>query len=394
MQIKIPNYISLAISMLEAGGYAAYVVGGCVRDVLLNKEPNDWDICTSALPKQTMEVFKDYKLVTSGVKHGTVCVIINHLPVEITTFRIDGEYKDNRRPDSITFTLSLSEDLKRRDFTINAMAYSEKSGLVDLNGGITDLNNQTIRCVGDAGTRFDEDALRIMRALRFSAQLGFNIDKSTQNAILKKKELLRNISAERITDEFTKLVLSDNYYKVLNEYKEVIRVFLPCFDTDFKDIVTARDIRLRLALALSSSRCSIEDIFGILRLPKAIKSQVKVILENKNSIITPDKYEIKKYLSVFGKELFGLILSFKTYCGEDVTHQQQIFNNILKNSECYSIRQLNISGNDILKLGLDNRQDIGKILDYLLDEVMSGLTQNDKNSLLAKAKEYASRHFC
>lgn len=394
MQIKIPNYISLAISMLEAGGYAAYVVGGCVRDVLLNKEPNDWDICTSALPEQTMEVFKDYKLVTSGVKHGTVCVIINHLPVEITTFRIDGEYKDNRRPDSITFTLSLSEDLKRRDFTINAMAYSEKSGLVDLNGGITDLNNQTIRCVGDAGTRFDEDALRIMRALRFSAQLGFNIDKSTQNAILKKKELLRNISAERITDEFTKLVLSDNYYKVLNEYKEVIRVFLPCFDTDFKDIVTARDIRLRLALALSSSRCSIEDIFGILRLPKAIKSQVKVILENKNSIITPDKYEIKKYLSVFGKELFGLILSFKTYCGEDVTHQQQIFNNILKNSECYSIRQLDISGNDILKLGLDNRQDIGKILDYLLDEVMSGLTQNDKNSLLAKAKEYASRHFC
>lgn len=394
MQIKIPNYISLAISMLEAGGYAAYVVGGCVRDVLLNKEPNDWDICTSALPEQTMEVFKDYKLVTSGVKHGTVCVIINHLPVEITTFRIDGEYKDNRRPDSITFTLSLSEDLKRRDFTINAMAYSEKSGLVDLNGGITDLNNQTIRCVGDAGTRFDEDALRIMRALRFSAQLGFNIDKSTQNAILKKKELLRNISAERITDEFTKLVLSDNYYKVLNEYKEVIRVFLPCFDTDFKDIVTARDIRLRLALALSSSRCSIEDIFGILRLPKAIKSQVKVILENKNSIITPDKYEIKKYLSVFGKELFGLILSFKTYCGEDVTHQQQIFNNILKNSECYSIRQLNISGNDILKLGLDNRQDIGKILDYLLDEVMSGLTQNDKNSLLAKAKEYATRHFC
>ncbi len=394
MQIKIPNYISLAISMLEAGGYAAYVVGGCVRDVLLNKEPNDWDICTSALPEQTMEVFKDYKLVTSGVKHGTVCVIINHLPVEITTFRIDGEYKDNRRPDSITFTLSLSEDLKRRDFTINAMAYSEKSGLVDLNGGITDLNNQTIRCVGDAGTRFDEDALRIMRALRFSAQLGFNIDKSTQNAILKKKELLRNISAERITDEFTKLVLSDNYYKVLNEYKEVIRVFLPCFDTDFKDIVTARDIRLRLALALSSSRCSIEDIFGILRLPKAIKSQVKVILENKNSIITPDKYEIKKYLSVFGKELFGLILSFKTYCGEDVTHQQQIFNNILKNSECYSIRQLDISGNDILKLGLDNRQDIGKILDYLLDEVMSGLTQNDKNSLLAKAKEYASWHFC
>lgn len=394
MQIKIPNYISLAISMLEAGGYAAYVVGGCVRDVLLNKEPNDWDICTSALPEQTMEVFKDYKLVTSGVKHGTVCVIINHLPVEITTFRIDGEYKDNRRPDSITFTLSLSEDLKRRDFTINAMAYSEKSGLVDLNGGITDLNNQTIRCVGDAGTRFDEDALRIMRALRFSAQLGFNIDKSTQNAILKKKELLRNISAERITDEFTKLVLSDNYYKVLNEYKEVIRVFLPCFDTDFKDIVTARDIRLRLALALSSSRCSIEDIFGILRLPKAIKSQVKVILENKNSIITPDKYEIKKYLSVFGKELFGLILSFKTYCGEDVTHQQQIFNNILKNSECYSIRQLDISGNDILKLGLDNRQEIGKILDYLLDEVMSGLTQNDKNSLLAKAKEYATRHFC
>ena len=228
MFIKVPEYIQLAINMLNEAGHKAYIVGGCVRDAILNKEPNDWDICTSALPDETCEVFKDFNLVTSGIKHGTVCVIINHLPVEITTFRIDGDYKDSRRPESVTFSPLIDEDLKRRDFTINAMAYADGE-IVDLHSGQDDLKNKIIRCVGNAATRFQEDALRIMRALRFAGQLGFEIEENTKRAIFNQKELLKNISAERITDEFVKLVLSDNYFEILSEFESVIKVFLPTF---------------------------------------------------------------------------------------------------------------------------------------------------------------------
>lgn len=382
MNIIIPDYIKSAINMLENSGFKAYIVGGCVRDAILNKEPNDWDICTSATPDEMCEIFKDFNLVTSGIKHGTVCVIINHLPVEITTFRIDGDYKDNRRPESVTFSPTIEEDLKRRDFTINAMAYSDSDGIIDLNGGINDLNAQTIRCVGNPETRFQEDALRIMRGLRFAGQLGFSIEKETKNAILKLKELLKNISAERITDEFVKLIKSDNFFEISEEYKDVFRVFLPSFYLPEK-VSIKPDLILRLSYILSAS--DTENMFGILKLPKAVTSDVKTILSNRDYKVPQNKAEAKYMLNRFGISVTQNILELKALSGEDTDKARNLISEILDNDECYSIKQLDISGNDIMSLGFKGN-DVGEILNFLLDAVINEKTTNSILSLIEYIK--------
>ena len=205
MKITIPDNVRLAIGILEQNGYSAYAVGGCVRDSLLGHKPYDWDICTSALTEQMEECFADFRIIPTGVKHGTLTIIVDE-PLEITTFRIDGDYLDNRRPSDVSFTRNLSDDLCRRDFTVNAMALNSRGEITDLYGGREDLEAKRIRCVGDASTRFDEDALRIMRALRFASTLGFEIEEKTASAIHAKKHLLKNIAAERIQKEFTKLL--------------------------------------------------------------------------------------------------------------------------------------------------------------------------------------------
>ena len=202
----LPEKVKKIISMLEDSGFEAFAVGGCVRDSLLGKEPTDYDITTSALPEETKEVFKNEHIIETGIKHGTVTVLMESEPFEITTFRIDKDYLDNRRPEKVLFTRSLEEDLARRDFTINAMAYSEKTGLIDVFGGASDLEHGIIRTVGDANARFNEDALRIMRALRFSSVLGFEIEEKTAFSVFKNRKLLKNISAERIFSELKKLI--------------------------------------------------------------------------------------------------------------------------------------------------------------------------------------------
>ena len=218
MRINLPEKIELILSRFESAGHKAYCVGGAIRDSVMGLEPGDWDITTSALPEETREIFADFKIIDTGIKHGTLTVLIDHVPYEITTFRIDGEYDDNRHPQRVEFTRSLSEDLARRDFTINALAYNHTAGLVDLYGGQDHIYNSIIKTVGEPDKRFQEDGLRIMRALRFSSVLGFTIEEETSNAIHANKELLKNISAERIAVELTKLVCGRNAFNVLMEY--------------------------------------------------------------------------------------------------------------------------------------------------------------------------------
>ena len=230
MNMWIPENVEWIIRELMAHGFEAYAVGGCVRDSVLGREPEDWDITTSAKPEQVKQIF--HRTVDTGIEHGTVTVLIDKEAYEVTTYRVDGEYEDHRHPKEVTFTASLEEDLKRRDFTINAMAYNPQTGLVDIFEGIDDLNKKIIRCVGNPRERFDEDALRILRAIRFSAQLGFEIDNMTKEAMTEKAETLRDVSAERIRIELVKLLVSKHPEKIREAQRlGLTKVVLPEYDT-------------------------------------------------------------------------------------------------------------------------------------------------------------------
>ena len=227
MKMDMPKNVDTAIGLLQSAGFEAYAVGGCVRDTLLGKTPNDWDITSSASPEEIKAVFADFHCIDTGIKHGTVTVIADGEPLEITTFRLDGEYEDNRHPKSVTFTSVLGEDLGRRDFTVNAMAYSRKTGTVDLFGGRDDLKNGIIRCVGDPDRRFNEDALRILRALRFASTLDFEIEPLTAQSLINNRALLGNISEERIAKELIKLVCGKGARRILTDFAPVLFENLP-----------------------------------------------------------------------------------------------------------------------------------------------------------------------
>lgn len=235
MTMDMPKNVDIAINLLQSAGFEAYAVGGCVRDSLLGKTPNDWDITTSAKPEDMKSVFADFHCIDTGIKHGTVTVVIDGEPLEITTFRLDGEYEDNRHPKSVTFTSDLGADLGRRDFTVNAMAYSKMTGTVDLFGGQNDLKNKIIRCVGDPDRRFNEDALRILRALRFASALDFEIEEKTAQSLLKNCALLGNISEERIAKELLKLVCGKGAKRILTDFAPVLFEILPELQPMYKN---------------------------------------------------------------------------------------------------------------------------------------------------------------
>ena len=221
-RIDLPDAVRLILDTLHGAGYMAYAVGGCVRDSLLGREPHDWDICTSATPEQTKTCFGDYRTIDTGIQHGTVTVMVEHTPYEVTTFRKDGNYSNSRHPDKVTFVSDLKEDLARRDFTINAMAYNEEKGLVDPFGGQDDLAAQMLRCVGNPTERFDEDALRILRALRFAATYGLWVHPTTKDAIHQKKNDLHRIAVERIQTEMTKLICAESALPIMLGFKDVV----------------------------------------------------------------------------------------------------------------------------------------------------------------------------
>lgn len=227
MKINIPETPSLALKMLNNAGFEAGVVGGCTRDAILGKTPEDWDICTSATPNEIQTIFKNFKQLTVGLKHGTVVIFINNEKIEITTYRIEKGYSDGRRPDKVIYTRNLIEDLSRRDYTLNAIFYNEKHGIIDPFNGVSHIQNKIIMSVGDSDERFKEDSLRILRGIRFASTLGFNIEKTTKDAMINNKELLKNISNERIVVEFIKMLLGSNAITILDEFKEIIAYIIP-----------------------------------------------------------------------------------------------------------------------------------------------------------------------
>lgn len=406
MKINLPPKVRYIINKIYENNYEAYIVGGCVRDAILGFEPNDYDITTSASPNTIQEIFKDFKCIETGIEHGTVSVVIEDEIFEITTYRIEGEYKDHRRPDKVDFTDRLEEDLKRRDFTINAMAYNEKKGLIDLFGGKEDLNNKIIKTVGNPYDRFNEDGLRMIRAIRFSSKLNFTIEKETLKAIYDKSFIINNISLERITDEFTKIILSDKPENIKYLFETKLLKYLNISNEDdigklkqfYNEIVILKKINKNLEkrLALLDYIVEKNNINCKSFCNELIYS--KKIIKNHNIILTLlknieidhlNKVEIKKILSGVDRNLLEeyLDISRIIYDKEKkVDEIIDILSEIEENNECYIIKNLKVNGRDIMSLGYKNKE-VGEVLNYLLEIVIEDYTVNKKDLLIKKIKE-------
>ncbi len=392
MKIGIPENIIDLMSLLEQSGFEAYAVGGCVRDSLLGRKPYDWDVCTSALPEETLEVFEGFRTIPTGIKHGTVTVIADG-PVEITTFRIDGEYLDNRRPSEVSFTRTLADDLCRRDFTVNAMAADKDGNVTDLYGGKEDLQKKIIRCVGCAKKRFDEDALRIMRALRFAATLGFTLEESTAEAVLEQKNLLKNIAVERIRVETDKLLLG-NCEDILYNYREVFAVFIPeieiARETARKISLAESEIEIRLALLLESLTAqAAKAVLQRLRYSNSVTNAVAELVENKDVPIDGALPAVKRLLNTFGEENVKRLVRFRR-ANRSITPETEkeilkSINSVIKNGECYSLATLAVNGSDLSAIGIRGKR-IGTVLNYLLENVIDGKTKNTKEALVDTAR--------
>lgn len=419
--VIIPKIVEQCIEKLNSAGFEGFVVGGCVRDSIIGRVPNDWDVCTSALPNETKMVFKEYKTVDVGIEHGTVAVVFQGESIEITTYRIDGEYKDNRRPEKVKFTSKIEEDLSRRDFTINAMAYNYESGLVDFFNGMKDIEEKTIRCVGNPYKRFNEDALRIMRALRFAAQLNYTIEKCTLEAIEDTVELLSNISAERIAVELNKLVMAENpenMIKLLFEmgiFKIIIEFMHNCnlkvdkmnnFTEGCGQIIrnSPQDLSIRLCIILNyaldvydlvENLKSDEESYIIEQILRALKydnntiKEVDILSRYYYVDIRCEKREIKKILNLIGIDMFKKLIFMKEAMKKNFNKDIYIktLNSIEEKGECYKIKDLKINGRDLISLGIQNGKIIGEILNALLEMVIENPEMNNRDKLLEAGKK-------
>lgn len=393
--MKLPENPAFLLNQLLKAGFDAYVVGGCVRDALLSLEPKDWDICTSARPEEIKQVFSAFKTIDIGMKHGTVAVILEGEPYEITTFRTDGSYHDSRRPDSVQFVRGVKEDLLRRDFTVNAMAYNEKKGLVDVCGGREDLNQRILRTVGEADVRFGEDALRIMRCLRFAATYGFQIEAETAASVFKNKELLRRISVERVNAEFSKLLCGSWTEGILCQYQEVLAVFLP-------ELHKVDEQAYRRAVALAGqapavlsarlaaffSPLSKEELPSILR---RMKYSNEIIADTAaysrfSQPLPKNKIELKLLLSDIGFDSFDKMLALKEALGENVSFARDMAERVRQGGECIAIKDLAVNGEDLSKEGYSGRE-IGHALAALLEGVIKEEAENSKTALLGYLKQ-------
>ncbi len=437
--IYLPNEVKTAIQKLQDNGFEAYIVGGCVRDSLLGDKPKDYDITTSAEPDEVEKVFSGYRVIETGIKHGTVTVLINKMPLEITTFRIDSDYTDNRHPEKVTFTKSLEKDTARRDFTMNALAYNDTCGLCDFYGGREDISRKVIRCVGDADSRFNEDALRIMRAIRFSSTLGFKIEERTKAAIFENKELLRNISSERIAAELVKLLCGDNVKNVLLEYIDVLGVvipeLLPMKGFEQKNIHHIYDVLTHTAVAVENIKADpilrltalFHDIgkpscfsmkngqghfYGHANVSAEITSEILKRLKfdnnTKNTVtklvkihdvqIAETNTSIKRCMNKHSPEIFFLLLEMKRadtlaqspMCLSRLDYIDRLEKKaleIINQKSCFSLKDLAVNGSDLIELGVAPGKQIGVILSTLLDEVINGRLANDKELLISFTKK-------
>lgn len=444
MTMDMPKNVDTAINLLQSAGFEAYAVGGCVRDSLLGKTPNDWDITTSAKPEDMKSVFADFHCIDTGIKHGTVTVVIDGEPLEITTFRLDGEYEDNRHPKSVTFTSNLGADLGRRDFTVNAMAYSKMTGTVDLFGGQNDLKNKIIRCVGDPDRRFNEDALRILRALRFASALDFEIEEKTAQSLLKNRALLGNISEERIAKELLKLVCGKGAKRILTDFAPVLFEILPelqpmyknshdnphhCYDIYEHTLIAVESIdpepTLRFAMLLHDcgkpavkkfDENSVAHFYGHQRISAEISAQILARLKVSNKfrdeilflVSKHDRWELyentekmPRYLSKFG--LDGVLKLLKVmradvlaqspeyrYRLDQIADAEEIAKNLAAQKPCLSLSELQINGRTLMDIGIPQGRKLGAVLAQLLDEVIDGVTKNTQEALTTRAREIYS----
>ncbi|MCH5317696.1 MAG: CCA tRNA nucleotidyltransferase [Eubacterium sp.] len=437
----LPKNAEKIINMLAENGYKAYAVGGCVRDFLLEKACDDVDIATSALPDEVERILneKNIKVFETGLKHGTVTAVMDSENYEITTFRRDGDYKDSRRPETVDFVTDIADDLSRRDFTVNAMAYNHSEGVVDLFGGSDDLKNKIIRAVGDPDKRFNEDALRIMRALRFSSVLGFAIEENTKRAIFDNMYLLNNISAERIFSELTKLLLGDNAVSVLDEYRDVVGVIIPelkpCFDcvqnnpwhiyNVYGHIIhtvgaAPKDKIIRLAMLLhdiGKPQVKTTDEKGIdhfkthavagaeiaktvlkrFKVSNEIYDKVTALIYHHQSVENVDEIRIKRWLSRIGEDYTRSLLQVRIadllghnpekidYELEKIKALQRELEEAVSAGAAFKISDLKINGNDLKSLGYEGKK-IGDKLNELLALVVDDKLENDKTALISYLK--------
>jgi tRNA nucleotidyltransferase (CCA-adding enzyme) len=380
--MTIPTPVQTITTALESAGYEAYIVGGCVRDLLLGLTPYDYDITTDATPAQMKQVFADFRVIATGEKYGTLTVITDGIPYEITTYRADGEYSDGRRPDAVTFSRNLEDDLCRRDFTVNALAFSEKTGVVDLYGGREDLRLKLIRAVGDPTERFREDALRILRALRFSAVFGFSIERETALAARRQRGSLKNVSRERIKQELSRLICGFGVGSLMSEYRDIFGEFIPDLaDADLSPLDDApADIITRLALLhahlpLEKAKHSLRRLtYGI----TTCQSVFPLIEHCRLAPVEPDRIVVKRMLSKYGEQTFSRIANIRN------SHEAAaIALQVIDADECYSLKQMEFKGDDLVRMGFEGKL-IGERLNVLLQAHINGQCKNNRESM----KEY------
>lgn len=431
------------LDKLKAAGYEAYVVGGAVRDVALGKENKDVDITTSATPKEIMEVFKGFNTIDVGNEHGTVPVVVNHEQIEVTTFRTDGKYSDGRRPDTVTFTKSLKDDLVRRDFTINALAYSVEKGIIDLVGGLKDIENEEIKAVGNPNERFQEDPLRILRGLRFASKLGFTIEEKTSQAMFENKGLLEKVSKERIQKEFDGLLLGSNAKTILMDYKEILAVIIPgiqqMFDFDQKNpnhiydvwehsatvVKNAKDdIAHKIAAVYHDSGKPSKFVFDEekqkgtfhghaevsakiagkalkeLKYPNKLIAKVLDLIVDHDEQVSKKPYKIKKFIYEKGSERFFEMLEIKRaddsskhpdkiFGLEDYAIVEEIAKEYLQGSPILSHKDLEITPEEIISIGFKGKE-IKEALDGMALQVISGFPNSKEkqiNYMVKKLKQ-------
>ena len=434
----LPEYIQNCIDLLENAGFAAYAVGGCVRDACLGLQPHDYDLCTSALPAQTEEVFRDCRLVLAGEKHGTVTVLTKGGPVEITTFRTEGGYRDNRHPDWVKFVPDIQGDLARRDFTINAMAYSPRRGFADPFGGREDLNNHILRAVGDPEARFAEDSLRILRGVRFAARFGLIPEEKTMDAMLAQAGLMENLARERVFEELCKLLLAVKWSDI-TRFAPILAAVIPelapmiGFDQHSPhhayDLIThtahvvegvPATLPLRWAALLhdtgkittftldatgrghfyghaKESAAIADGILRRLKAPTALREEVVTLIGRHMTRLQPDRKFLRRQVSKFGFALVETELSLQEAdmgskgTGEDdgsslFAEVRRILGELKAEDACLNLKDLAVNGNDLMALGFHGKE-IGSCLNFLLEQVIEEQLPNEKTALLAFAAE-------
>ena len=384
MMKGLPPSVRAVIDILEQNGFRGYLVGGCVRDFLMGIEPHDYDLTTDAYPEQIKECFRQHKVIETGIQHGTVTVVVAQTPVEVTTFRIDGDYRDNRHPTDVIFTPNLREDLARRDFTVNAMAYGNQ-GLQDFFGGQADLEKGVIRCVGDPAKRFDEDALRILRAVRFASTLGFEIEEMTARAIFEKAHLLDKISAERKRDELLKLLCGDNVETIFARFFDVIERVVPELTDRREEVIFCVEQFARLPkspylrLAALIAPLGVQDAeraLARLKTDNATKRRVcAVVAEQAAPLATRADVHRLIYRVGFDAATDVSLLQDNAEARDEIVLARE-------EDAPVSLRQLAVNGDDLTQIGVPKGKAVGETLEKLLMQVIDGKLPNEREALL------------